>query len=212
MNAKTQSIRRDVAFAEFDYAFLKTHLADYANPRDKISRLIRNHDIIRVKKGLYVLGQSWCKVEYSRQVLANLIYGPSYISLESALSHYGLIPERVEAVTSVTVTRRKQFHTPLGDFIYSPVGRAGYDIGVGLKTDSQGRNYLMASLEKAIADYLLLNVKNTVRNKIQLTEFLFDDMRFDRMILKTLRLSLLKQIAHVRPCQPLELLTTYLKA
>jgi len=71
-------------------------------PRDKISDLLKKGTIIRVKKGLYVFGEDNRKKPYSKEILANLIYGPSYISLDYALQYHGLIPERVEAVTSVT--------------------------------------------------------------------------------------------------------------
>ena len=64
--------------AEFDYNLLLHALRDYKKPRDKIRGLIRGKDIIRVKKGLYVLGREYNK-PYSKFVLANLIYGPSYI-------------------------------------------------------------------------------------------------------------------------------------
>ena len=89
-------------YGEFDYIFLSDILYSYKKPRNIISRLIRNNDIIRVKKGLYVFGKDSLGPAYSKEILANMIYGPSYISLEFALSYYGLIPERVDTVTSIT--------------------------------------------------------------------------------------------------------------
>ena len=65
-----------------------------------------------MKKGLYVFGENNRQRPYSREILANLMYGPSYISLEYALQHYGLIPERVEALTSVTVGRSRNIMMP----------------------------------------------------------------------------------------------------
>jgi predicted transcriptional regulator of viral defense system len=87
MNPIFQSILRE----EFDYQILQDALADYSRPRDKIRNLIKKKEIIRVKKGLYVLGDGHRKRPYSRELLANLIYGPSYVSLEYALSYHGLI-------------------------------------------------------------------------------------------------------------------------
>jgi len=79
--------------AEFDYNLLLHALRDYKKPRDKIRGLIKNEDIIRVKKGLYVLGRAYHK-PYNKFVLANLIYGPSYITAQTALAfkphwHFG---------------------------------------------------------------------------------------------------------------------------
>ncbi len=90
---------------EFDCQTLLDVLKDYARPRDKITDLIRKGIIIRVKKGLYVLGDRFRTPPCSRELLANLAYGPSYISFKYALQYYGMVPERVEAVTSVTTVR-----------------------------------------------------------------------------------------------------------
>ena len=74
---------------EFDYQALLAALNGYARPRDRITELIRKGEIIRVKKGIYVPGAKRRRRPFSREVLANLIYGPSYISLEYALA-FGL--------------------------------------------------------------------------------------------------------------------------
>ncbi|MBW1855256.1 MAG: hypothetical protein JRJ00_11360 [Deltaproteobacteria bacterium] len=95
-------LRRKIPQEEFDYQTLLDCLEVYARPRDKISDLLKKGIIIRVKKGLYIFGEEYRKIPYSMEILANLIYGPSYISLDYALQYYGLIPERIEAVTSVT--------------------------------------------------------------------------------------------------------------
>ncbi|MGD0626568.1 MAG: hypothetical protein ABSB32_17880 [Thermodesulfobacteriota bacterium] len=63
--------------------------------------MLRRKDIIRVKKGLYIFGETYARRPFSREVLANVIYGPSYVSLDYALHYHGLIPERVEAVISI---------------------------------------------------------------------------------------------------------------
>ena len=113
-----QSIRKHIPQEEFDYQALLDCLQGYAHPRDKISDLLRKESIIRIKKGLYIFGDEYRNKPFSREILANLMYGPSYISLEYALQHYGLIPERVEAVTSVTTGRSRRFSTPVGLFTY----------------------------------------------------------------------------------------------
>nr|HOP40619.1 hypothetical protein [Geobacteraceae bacterium] len=94
---------------EFDYQTLLDAVRDYAQPRMKISSLLAKGVIVRVKKGLYIFGEAQRRRPFCRELLANLIYGPSYISLEYALHYHGLTPERVEAVTSVTCGRSRSF-------------------------------------------------------------------------------------------------------
>ena len=90
----------------FDYLYLVETLKHYTYPRNKINKMIKNGEIIRVKKGIYNLSPEYGG-EIHYPLLANLIYGPSYVSLEYALSYWGLIPERVEIITSITNKRNK---------------------------------------------------------------------------------------------------------
>jgi hypothetical protein len=116
-----ETIRKQIEHEAFDYQTLMVSLRDYARPRDKISDLLRKGFILRVKKGLYVFGDEYRRRPFSREILANLIYGPSYVSLDFALQHHGLIPERVEALTSVTTGRSRSFFTPVGLFTYRKI-------------------------------------------------------------------------------------------
>jgi hypothetical protein len=98
----------------FDYQLAMDRLAGFGAPRNKIRNLCRSGDLVRVKKGLYVAPTFPGRApEVSPLVLAGLVYGPSYVSLESALAHHGLIPERVNEITSVTTKRAKRFDTPM---------------------------------------------------------------------------------------------------
>ena len=123
-------LRRRVAGEEFDYQMLMDVLREYDRPRDKIRALLKKKSIIRVKKGLYVFGETLSRHPFSREVLANLIYGPSYISLDYALHYHGLIPERVETITSCTPGRGRQFSTPIGRFSYRQVPAVAYALGI----------------------------------------------------------------------------------
>jgi predicted transcriptional regulator of viral defense system len=105
-------------FREIDYFQLKDALSAYANPHAKIRQLLANGALIRVKKGLYVLSEDYNNAPFSLTILANLIYGPSAISLEFALSYYGLIPEHAYTITSITPQRNKIFEAPVGCFTY----------------------------------------------------------------------------------------------
>ncbi|MCJ7797786.1 MAG: hypothetical protein MUQ56_13685 [Thermoleophilia bacterium] len=144
-------LRAQIEGEEFDYLSLLRSLQDYAYPRDKITTMLRRGDIVRVKKGIYVFGHVHARRPYSREILANMVYGPSYVSLDFALQFHGLIPEGVEAVTSMTVNRARRFATPIGLFIYRPATPAAYPLGVDL-VEITGGAFLLATPEKALAD------------------------------------------------------------
>ena len=78
-----------------DFAALATVFDSYKFPKDKISNLVKKGDLIRLKKGSYVVSPKIHNQSISNELIANHLYGPSYVSFESALSFYKLIPERV---------------------------------------------------------------------------------------------------------------------
>jgi predicted transcriptional regulator of viral defense system len=143
-----------ISTPEFDYVYLKWLLRDQAAPRDKITALLKSGRIVRVKKGLYVLGPVFNR-PYSRLVLANLIYGPSYVSGISALAHWGLIPERTELVSSATPSRNKSFTTPVGRFQYKFVAMSKYAVSVVSQRIDASRTFLVATPEKAVVETLI---------------------------------------------------------
>lgn len=96
-------LRFGIVPIEFDV--LVAMLNDYQSPKDKISLLEKNGSLIRLKKGLYVVSTELSQQKLSRELVANHLLSPSYVSLESALSYYGLIPEKVYSVRSVTTKR-----------------------------------------------------------------------------------------------------------
>ena len=114
-------IRRTIEHDVFDYQALTEALSRYRKPRDKLTKLLGSGAVVRIKKGLYCFSEDFRKEPISREYLANLIYGPSYVSLDYALSYHGLIPERVDVVTSVTMRRSRGFNTPFGMFSYRMV-------------------------------------------------------------------------------------------
>ena len=172
------SLRNAISTEEFDYNFLKHTLGTYKNPRVKINDLIKKGAVIRVKKGLYVFGPELAREPYSKETLANLIYGPSYISLQYALSFHGLIPERIETVTSVTNKRKKKFDTPIGIFSYHYIRPSLYPYGITLHETDARHAFLIAAKEKALADVLYFTAK--IADPEQLEHFLFQDQRLDK--------------------------------
>ena len=124
--------------------------------RSKTMRAIDSGEILHIRRGLYCLAKPYNRVGISRNILANLIYGPSYVSLETALSFHGWIPEAVHSVSSVSLGRARTFETPLGYFDYVQIKQMPLLSGVIRVTgerESEG-SYYMAKPLKAIADYV----------------------------------------------------------
>ncbi|MBM3191947.1 MAG: hypothetical protein FJZ63_04785 [Chlamydiae bacterium] len=191
-------LREKAPHEELDYGFVMDCLKGYKNPRVKLHHLLKIGGLIRVKKGIYVFGKHFARQPYSLEVLASLIYGPSYISLEWACQYYRWIPERVTTVTSVTIKRSKEFSTPLGLFTYDHLPQSLFSIGVILQKVSGGREVLMATKEKALTDLLLLR-RGAFTSKKQFKETLFEDLRVEEDDIASLDRELLKSLYRAHP-------------
>lgn len=163
---------------------LLEELKQYSSPKSKITRMINSKEIIQVKRGIFVDTDDQT---YSTNSLSSIIYGPSYISFESALSFYGLIPERVTAITcaSYNKNKNKKFHTPIGNFyyLYIPSKVFPYDTIISGK---ENQKFIIASAEKAICDSLF-RVKN-IKTVTELKKLLIEDWRIDFEILRNLNI------------------------
>lgn len=194
---------------ELEYGFVIDALKEYQNPRIKLHHLLKIGALIRVKKGFYVFGEKFARRPFSLEVLANMIYGPSYVSLEWACQYYGLIPEKVTVVTSVTTKRTKQFNTPVGSFSYNHVSLQYYPIGVTFVKyrDVQAQ---VATKEKALVD--LLNVRRGHISSLKaLKETLFEDLRITEEDMDGLDLENIEIIAKVAPSHTSNLLIQLIK-
>ena len=189
-----RNLRQRIGREEFDYPALMAALSGYANPRDRVTAMLRRGDVIRVKKGLYVFGRDLKRRPYSRELLANLIYGPSFVSLDTALSFHGLIPERVEAVTSVTSKRPKRFETPVGTFIYRGSPRRSFHLGMD-RVEKGDVAFLIATRERALADKVRDQRGNPIRTKGDAARYLFDDLRIDEEEFGSLQPNVLDELA-----------------
>jgi len=122
----------------------------------QIDRWGKKGYLLKIKQGFYTLTDQDINQSFSFMV-ANRIYHPSYISLEKALKYYGLIPEEVFQITSVSTKKTTEFNTSVGNFAYrhiSPKLFWGYKL---IKVDNS--KFLIADPEKAILDYLYLHSK-----------------------------------------------------
>jgi hypothetical protein len=188
-------LRGRIEGEEFDYQILLDCLKQYECPRDKITSLLRKNAIIRVKKGIYVFGPKYARRPFSREILANMIYGPSCISLDFALHYHGLIPERVEAVTSVTTGRGHRFHTPVGLFIYRAIPPEAFSVGIDQVQLEGGRSFLIAVPEKALADKIQDDRGTGIRSQDDMRRYLMQNLRIDAEGIGKLRTGTLSILA-----------------
>jgi hypothetical protein len=122
-----------------------------------IKRALRTGEVVRIHRGLYCLAAKYLRQKTDPLVLAQRIYGPSYVSLETALSYHGWIPEAVYAVTSVSLGRSREFDTPLGLFCFTRVPQETFYAGVSRVEKEPGSSFLLASPLKALADYVYVH-------------------------------------------------------
>ena len=173
-----EHIRTTIEQDVFDYTQLMHVLSHYKKPRDVVSKLLRQGQIIRLRKGLYYFGTIWLRKTLSVEMLANLIYGPSAISLDYALSWYGLIPEQVTSLTSITMGRSRDFNTPLGNFNYKHLSEKRFAFGVTIhKSDTS--QWLITQPLKALSDKIWTDKRFRPTSSASFTDYFYKDLRID---------------------------------
>lgn len=168
------------------HATLLSALSDYQAPNFKIHRWLNQGQLISLKRGLYAVPSMVPDVSLSLPLISNHLYGPSYVSMEFMLSYYGIIPERVAQVTSVTTLRGKGFDNMLGRFSYQHLPACYYSLGIRYVKSSERVGFMVASREKALCDWLALTPKIKIYSTKGLRVLLLDDMRMDESILSEL--------------------------
>jgi predicted transcriptional regulator of viral defense system len=154
------SLKRSAPADVFTDLFLKTYIPGTEDRRfSLVKRWTKSGEIIRLKRGVYAFGEYNRKKALNLYQLAQAIYGPSYVSLESALSYHGWIPEAVYTVTSACSKRAAEVSTLVGVFSYTPVKFSNLYAGVNRVKDETGV-FLMASPWRALADYVYAYRKN----------------------------------------------------
>jgi hypothetical protein len=160
---------------------------EYERPNDKIYQLAKEGVIQSIKKGLYVAGPA-LNVDRKPEpfLLANHILGPSYVSVETALSFHGLIPERVYEIASMTTQAPRKFNTPLGTFTYTRLPLPYYAFGIRSEKLADDQYAMVASPEKALCDKIITTSGLLLRSKKSAREFLIENMRMDEEVLRQL--------------------------
>ena len=168
---------KDYTSAPLTRHLLLEILREYKRPNDKISELIKNGELVSLRRGLYVLGPKTDLPMPESFLIANHLRGPSYVSLETALSYWGFIPERTYEISSITVKPSKKYNTPIGRFGYQQLPTPYYSFGI-------------RSVELTL-NQIVLTPNVNLRSIKQTRLFLLDDLRMDENLLRKLNLEII---------------------
>ena len=189
-------LRKEITTSVFTHERLETLLSRWvSNVNAKISYMVKKGELVRLKKGIYAFGKEFQKEPVDLISAANMLYAPSYVSYEYALSYYGLIPERVYEVTSATLHSKKSFDTSIGRFTYKPVPLQAYAMGIDWLYDNKNGGKLIATPEKALCDKIRADRGIGKLSQEKLSEYLEYDLRIEWEEVLLLDAVLISQIA-----------------
>jgi predicted transcriptional regulator of viral defense system len=124
-----------------------------ASRHNQLKRVLAKGELLHIRRGIYHLAKRYQRKPLNPYELAQKVYGPSYISFESALSYHGLIPEAVYSVSSACMKRSREFKTAVGVYSFTQIPQRVFYIGVE-RIEKDGEVFLMAAPIKALADYV----------------------------------------------------------
>lgn len=168
----------DIGNIPIDFSVLKSVFSDYKSVHNKISELEKSGTLIRLKKGMYVVSPKESGKLVSVELIANHLYGPSYVSKESALRYYGLIPESVYTIQSMTTKHSREFKNSLGKFEYIQSAKEYFPIGIKQEI-KDSTSFLIACPEKALCDLIIHTPNLNLRFKKDILTYLEEDLRFE---------------------------------
>lgn len=177
-----------------DHATLATILINngYNGINDKINKLKKDGLLETLKRGLYLHKSPFTTTYITKEIIANTLLSPSYISFDYALYFHGLIPESVHDITSATTKRTKSFKTKTGTYSFKSVKKELYPLGLTIESTKNG-NFLIATKEKALCDKIYYTKDITITSKKTMLEFLEDDLRIDMEELEDCNIDIFKK-------------------
>ena len=186
-------------------AILNYEYQNYGNIPEKIQTEVKNGRLIKIKRGFYVTSDTT-----NPFTIANSIVSPSYISFETALAYYSLIPERVYLIKSATFKKNKtkSFKTPIGSFYYQDIYEKAYPYGIDT-ISMDGVNVSIASPEKAILDMLsVISPRDSVK---EVKDLLFDDLRINEILFDELDKNKMIELSKFYVSKTIKYLVSYLE-
>jgi hypothetical protein len=176
-------------------------LQEYSRPYDKINDLVKQDVLIQVKRGMFIPGPQSLTNAPEKLLLANHLWGPSYVSSDSALSYWGLIPERVYETISMTTNLAKIYKTPVGRFRYIRLPLPYYSLGIQRVELASNQMTLIAGKEKSLCDKIITTQRLKLRSVKQTREYLTEDLRISKELLRELNTSLINDYLKDSPKQ-----------
>lgn len=167
---------------------------DVSGSNQKVSSLEHSGKLLRLKRGLYIVNPAWSGKRINKELVANHLYSPSYVSMHTALRWYGLIPEQVHLVQSMTLKHSRVFENSLGRFNYIGVGRDYFPIGLR-QEETEGTTFIIASPEKALCDLICYTPGVNLRYRKEAQAFLEEDLRLDMDAFRQFNADILHQCA-----------------
>jgi hypothetical protein len=174
------------------YHLVRSLLHEYKRPNDKINELVKKGILTNLKKGLYMAGPN-VNAKPEPFLIANYLWGPSYVSLDAALSWHGFIPERVYGISSVTLKAAKIFSTAAGNFEYIHIPAPYYSYGISQLKLADDQYAMIASAEKALCDRIISSPGVLFRSSKNVLEYLIEDLRIDESLLKSLHTGIIEE-------------------
>ena len=161
-------------------------LKSYKRPYDKIVSLVEHGYLVQLRRGLYITTSKVKSTMPETFLISNHLLGPSYVSIDSALFHWGLIPERVYQVTAVSNKLSKKFKTPLGIFSYTHIPLPYYSFGIEQLALTETQTVKIASPEKALSDKIITTAGIQLRSSKQVLTYLEEELRIEKESLRNL--------------------------
>ncbi len=185
--------------------------SDLKAGNQKVRNLEISGKIIRLKRGLYVVDPKISRIPLSTELIANHLYAPSYVSMQTALRYYGLIPEAVYTTQSMTMKHSRNFDTPIGRFDYQMITREAFSVGITY-INKQNHSFLIATPEKALCDLIANSPKVNLRYLKDVETYLEEDIRMDIEELKKMDIAIFENYAQVGKKAPsIKTLIKYIK-
>lgn len=175
------------------HQLLLSMLKTYKRANDKIHALLNQGMLQPVKKGVYIAGAALKANKPEPFLMANHLLGPSYVSLDAALSFHNLIPERVYEITSVTIKTSRAFDTPMGKFSYTLLPLPYYSFGIQSICLAKEQYAMIATPEKALFDKIITTKGLNLRSERATRAYLLENLRMEEDDLLNFNIAAMEQ-------------------
>lgn len=176
----------------FRLSVLDAVYPDHKSIAAKGKRLEDAGEIIRLKRGMYVVAPDVSGIRLNDFLIANHLYGPSYVSMQTALRYYGLTPEHVTETISLTTGTSRNFTNSIGRFRYIHCCDSYFPIGITSITENNVTS-LIATPEKALCDLITYTPNLNLRYRNEIRNYLEEDLRIDIDDLKGFDINILRE-------------------